>query len=99
VLAGVLGAQYGETSPIRSKTLRPSSAAEAIAGGTGMPLELALLEVEARGRGRLIDTAQHPAATLRTPLVGRTRSVGCSPRRFIAGGIRDWAMPGSSATG
>jgi hypothetical protein len=52
---------------------RKELAAEAIAEKTGMPLELALLEVESRGRGRLIDTAQHPQATLRTPLVGWRR--------------------------
>jgi hypothetical protein len=49
---------------------RKELAAEAIAGRTGIPLELALLEIEARGRGRVIDTTQHPDATLRTPLVG-----------------------------
>jgi hypothetical protein len=52
---------------------RKELAAEAIADRTGMSVALALLEVEARGGGRLIDTARHPKATLRTPLVGWKR--------------------------
>jgi hypothetical protein len=52
---------------------RKELAAEALADRTGMPLELALLEIEARGSGRLIDTAKHPDATLRAPLVGWKR--------------------------
>jgi hypothetical protein len=49
---------------------RKELAAEALAHAKGWPLEVAMLDVEMRGRGRLIDTSVAPGATLRTPLVG-----------------------------
>jgi hypothetical protein len=49
---------------------RTELAAEALAARTGITRELALLELAARAPGRLIDTAKHPDAQLRTKLVG-----------------------------
>jgi hypothetical protein len=49
---------------------RRELAAEALAHAKGWPIEVALLEVEMRGRGRLIDTSKLAGAELRSPLVG-----------------------------
>jgi hypothetical protein len=49
---------------------RRELAAEALAYRTGWPVELAALEVAARGPGRLIHTTVAEGATLRAPLVG-----------------------------
>jgi hypothetical protein len=49
---------------------RRELAAEALAHRTGWSVEVAALEVAARGPGRLIDTAKLDGATLRAPKVG-----------------------------